>query len=338
MVVISKSIRMLGLALLLVVSSNAQAAYLYNLTQNSSEIDLQVTGTSLGGQLTVAEQNPGARTRYNGTIATDFYLGFGANSNISFPSGGTANAVNPTGGFFNTPLQYSPNIDGASGTAPANYGVNLSAPQQIVIPPFDIPNVGTVNLGTITSVDIRLALRGLQLNPTSSAWLPINPTTRQFDASLLSIQVASGAADVNGSVRLQQADILGHLAAVVAVNALVASVPDLGITVSSNLFQRTINVGFGTRIDMSGATLPNAPTTPGTVTYNPSTTASVLTIPVLSDFGDINLGIGTINLKFAGQLRGTANIPNIYHVPEPSSLALVTLASLACFKRRRQVA
>jgi hypothetical protein len=58
----------------------------------------------------------------------------------------------------------------------------------------------------------------------------------------------------------------------------------------------------------------------------------------MSDFGDINLGIGTINLKFAGQLRGTANIPDIYHVPEPSSLALVTLAGLAFFKRRRQVA
>jgi hypothetical protein len=54
---------MLGLALMVAVSSNAQADYLYNLTQNSSEIDLQVTGTSLGGQLTVAEQNPGARTR-----------------------------------------------------------------------------------------------------------------------------------------------------------------------------------------------------------------------------------------------------------------------------------
>lgn len=335
---VSRFIQVLTLVVLVCINTKVQAAYLYTLTQSSSEIDLQVTGTSLGGQLTVAEQNPGARTRYNGTVSTDFHLGFGANSNISFPSGGAANAVNPTGGFFNTPLQYSPNVNGAAGTAPANYGVNLSAPQQIVIPPFDIPNVGTVNLGTITSVDIRLALRDLQLNPTSSTWLPINQTTREFDASLLNIQVASGGADVNGSLRLQQPDILSHLAAVVAVNALVASVPDLGITVSSNLFARTINVGFGTRINMAGATLPNAPTTPGTVTYNPGTLASVLTIPVLSDFGDINLGIGTINLKFAGQLRGTANIPNVWHVPEPSSLALVAVAGLACFKRRRQVA
>ncbi len=333
----SRLIWALTLTGLVLGGQNARAEYLYNLTPTSSEIDLQVSGTSLGEQLTVSEQNPGARTRYSGTVAANFHQGYGANSNISFPGSGAANAVNPTG-LFNIPYQYAPNVNGGSGTGPANYGVNLSIPQEIVLPPIDIPNVGVINLGTITSVDFKVALRDLQLNPTTSAWLPINPGTREFDASLLDIHVANGSADINASVRLEQPDILSHLAAVVAINALVATVPDLGLTVTTNLFARTINVGYGGRINMAGATLDNAPTAPGTVTYNPITTASVLTVPVLSDFGDINLGIGTINLKFSGQMRGNANIPNIWHVPEPSSLALAILAGLGCFKRRRPMA
>ncbi|MBX3421706.1 MAG: PEP-CTERM sorting domain-containing protein [Pirellulaceae bacterium] len=319
----------------LVNGSVANAAYLYSLTQTASEIDLQVTGTSLGAQLTVSEQNPTARTRYNGTVATNFHLGVGANSAISFPDGGGANAVNPLG-LFNIPLQYSPNVGGDAGTAAANYGVNLSAPQQIVLPPFDVPNIGTLNLGTITAVDFKIALRELQLDPNSPTWMYIDPITRQFNASLLSIDIANGFADVNGSLRMVQPDILSHFAAVLAVNALVASVPDIGLTVTSNVLQRSINVGFGTRIDMSGVSMPNTPLAPGSVTYNPGTLASTLTIPVLADFGDINLGIGTINLKFAGQLRGTASIPNIYHIPEPSSLALAAVAGAGALVRRRR--
>lgn len=331
---------MLLAILALMVSAGSQqssASYVYTLTPAQSEIDLQVSGSAFGGALTVSEQNPNARTRYSGTVDANFHAGFGANSRISFPGTGTAVASNPTG-LFGIPFQYSPGIGGGSGTAPANYGVNLTAPANIVLPPIDIPNVGTINLGTLSQFAVRVALRETQLRVGSTAQIPIDPVTRQFDASQLSINLSQGFADINGSIRLTQANFASWLAAGAALVALQTSIPDLGLTVSSNIFQLYYDVGFGTRIDLSGAGLANNPATPGIVTYNPVTEASSLTIPINTGLGDIDFGLGSINLTLVGQLRGNATVPNIYHVPEPSALLLTSLSgTLGLLWRRRSL-
>jgi hypothetical protein len=315
--------------------TSVSAEYIYSLTSSQSELDLIATGNSLGGELVVTEQNANARTRYQGTIGANFHSGFGANSRISFPNTGSANAINPTG-LFNLPLQYNPNIGGGAGSAPANYGVNLVAPTNIVLPPLDIPDFGTIDLGTISQVTFRLALRDLQLGVSSSSRLPIDPISRQFDASLLAINVNQGFADVNGSLRLSQSSFTNFLAVGAALLALQASVPDLGLTIQTNFLSLSYDVGFGTRLDLAGTSVANQAETFGTVTYNELTEFSQLTIPVLADFGTLDFLLGTVNLKFQGQLRGSATIPNIFHVPEPSSLALVGLVSFTGLIRRRK--
>ncbi len=325
----------MSLAILILSSHFVTASYIYQLTQSQSEIDLQVSGTALGGGLTVSEQNPNARTRYSGNVETNFHAGFGANSRISFPGGGSANAINPTG-LFNLPFQYSPGINGGSGTAPANYGVNLTAPVDIVLPPITIPDFGTIDFGTISQVNFRVALRETQLSVSSTSQIPIDPVTREFDASLLSINVNQSFGDLNGSLRFSQSSFGNWLAVGAALVALQTALPDLGITTSASLLTLSYDVGFGTRIDLSGVSLANSPTASGIVTYNDITEASNLTIPINADFADIDFGLGTLSLKLSGQLRGNATIPNIYHVPEPSALLLVGIVSLGGLTHRRR--
>lgn len=326
----------LFLVLASIFNGTVRADYLYTLTTNQSDIDLIASGDALGGALVVSEQHPNATTRYQGTVGANFFDGFGANSRIAFTGAGSANAINPTGGIFNTPLQFSPGIGGGSGTAAANYGVNLTAPTNIVLPPIDIPDFGTINFGTISQINFRLALRELQLGVTSSAQLPIHPVSRQFDASLLSVNLNQGFADINGSLRLSQDNFTNFLAVGAALIAIQSTVPDLGLTVNTNLLSLSYDVGFGTRFDLSGTSIANNTSDFGTVTYDEVTEFSELSIPIAADLGELDFLLGSVNLAFEGQLRGTASIPNIYHIPEPSSLALVGLAGAAGFLRRRR--
>ncbi|MBX7165217.1 MAG: PEP-CTERM sorting domain-containing protein [Pirellulales bacterium] len=328
----------MGAALLLGLGSIAQASHVYTITQSQSQLNLTVAGTVLGGALNVTEQQANAITRYNGTIVADFPGGPGATGSISFPGGSAAAAVNPTG-LFSIPLQYSPNVNGGAGTAAANYGVNLNAPIGIALPPIDIPNVGTLNLGTLQSVNMALAVRNLVLDVDSTGALDIS-LAHTFDASGVSLSVNSGFTDLNGSLVFQQADLISHLAAVVALNALDLAFPDLNLTVSSNILQRTVSLGLGTRFDLTGAgalALPNTPATSGSVSYALPSGSSTLIIPVqatlpsLADLG-IPEDILDLDLSLSGQLRATAI------VPEPSTivLAISGAVGLVLLARRRK--
>lgn len=333
-------LRALAAALVLTsTTSPAWASYTYTITQNQSQLNLTVAGTAFGGALNVTEQHANAITRYNGTIEADFPAGPSAGGSISLPGGSAASAVNPTG-LFNIPLQFSPNVGGGSGTAAGNYGVNLNAPVGIVIPPIEIPDVATLDLGTLQSVNMGVAIRNLVLDLNSTAPMAIGPGGA-FDATGLDIGIDSGFADLNGALVFQQPDLISHLAAVVAINGLALAVPDLGITVSSNLLARTVSVGLGTRFDLSGlaaASLPNGASN-GSVSYVNPVTLSTLYIPVNIDLPDLAaLGIPesilTLDLNLSGQLVATA------FVPETSSIILATLGSLGMgslvYRKRRK--
>ncbi len=336
----------LALAAAALLAMPARAANTYNITQNQSQLNLTAGGSILGSTLTVTEQQANAITRYNGTLAVGFSndaLGPVPGSAINFPGGSAASAVNPTG-FLNIPLQYSPNVNGAAGTAAANYGVNINAPIGIEIPSFTIPIEGvdiTLSLGSLQSFNMSLAIRDLDLDVTGNG-TPIG-AGGVFDANATSISIATGFADLNGALVFDQANFVDTLAVAAALNLLAGAVPDLGLTVSTNLINSTVSLGIGTRIDLAtlgGVSLPNTAAADGTVSPGSLITQSTLVLPVeiaLPSLEEIGLPteILDLQLSLAGQLRATGFITE---VPEPSSLVLGALAAsgLAVVIRRRR--
>ncbi len=333
----------LALATATLFTAPAWAANTYNITQNQSQLNLTAGGSILGSTLTVTEQQANAITRYNGTLEVGFNGSPAPGGGINFPGGSAASAVNPTG-LFNIPLQYSPNVNGAAGTAAANYGVNINAPIGFQIPSFTVPIGGgeiTLSLGTLQSFNMALAIRDLDLDVTGNG-TPIG-AGGVFDANATSISIATGFADLNGALVFDQANFVDTLAVAAALNLLAGAVPDLGLTVSTNLFNSTVSLGIGTRIDLStlgGVSLPNTAAADGSVSFVNLATPSTLILPVEIALPSLEeLGLPTeildLQLSLAGQLRATGLITE---VPEPSSLVLGALAAsgLALVIRRRR--
>jgi hypothetical protein len=327
------------------VASQAEVVT-YNIVQNQSQISLTASGTAFGGQLTVTEQQANAITRYNTTIVADV-----TNGGPDFIGGGEAKAVNTTGSF-NIPLQYQPNVNGGAGSAPGQYGVNLTAPVAFDLPAFTIPPEiitqfpflpSTLDLGVLSSIVTKVALRDVVLDVTSSGRIPEVATV--FDANQTSIDIVSGFADVNIAARLTQPNIIQKIAIQALLQSLQSSIPTLGITVSSpSLFSLDIDLGFGFRTDLSLLpAVPNTALTDGTITgLDGPPGPSTLILPVAFSLDDAlasSLGsLATIldlnlTLDFAGSLRATAV------VPEASTFVMMGLAcsavGIALIRRRR---
>jgi hypothetical protein len=325
------------------LAAPALAANTYTITQNQSQLNLTAGGTILGNTLTVTEQQANATTKYNGTVQVGFNGSPAPSGAIDFPGGSAASAVNPTG-FLNIPLQFTPGVGGGAGTAAANYGVNIAAPIGIQIPSFTIPVNGTdvtLNVGTLQSFTMSMAVRDLDLDVTSG-FTGIGPGG-VFDANATSIGIVAGFADLNGSLVFDQSNIIDTLAVAAALNLLAGAAPNLGLTVSTNLLNSTVSLGIGTRIDLAslaGASLPNQATTDGTVSFVNLATPSTLVLPVDITLPSLEaLGLPPeildLQLSLAGQLRATGLIVD---VPEPSSVVLGAMAvsSLALVIRRRR--
>lgn len=304
-----------AVAVLITAPANA-ATTAYTITSSLSQLNLSVSGTAFGGSLTVTEQNPSAVTKYNGTLVADYNGVPRPGYNISFPGGSAAAAINPTG-LFKIPYQYQPKANGVSGSEPANYGVNLSTSVGIVVPPIDLGDF-VLDLGTLQSVDIKMAIRDLVLDVNSTSGTPIG-TGGTFAPSATTLGITSGYSDINGALVFKQTDLLSWGAAAVALNALVATVPELGLSVTTNILQLTVSLGIGTRldlVDLGGTSLANAATTDGTVSLSVPSMSSTLTLPVdialpgLEELG-IPPEILDLQLGLAGQLRGTGTVPVI---------------------------
>jgi hypothetical protein len=335
------------------ISARAEV-YTYTINQSQSQVNLTASGTIFGGALTVTEQQANAITRYNGTIGVDVTVG-----GPDFIGAGSANAVNPTGGFFNTPLQYSPNVNGAAGTAPANYGLNLTAPVNVVIPPINIPPEviaalpaplntlvpSTLNLGTLSSIVSKVAVRDVTLQVNSADRIP--RAGNNFDATQTLIDITGGFADLNIAARLTQPNFVQKAALQLLLGSVATAVPQIGLTITSpSLFSNDLDIGFGFRIDLSALpAVPNTTALQATITgLNGPPGSSTLTLPVQfaaaaslaellgPDLTPILGDLVNLNFDFTGRLVATAT------VPEASTFVLMGLAfsgaAIAVVRRR----
>jgi hypothetical protein len=313
----------LAALLLAVVARPARALTLdYTLTPTQSNVALVVDVDFLGGALTATEQFAGSlTTRYDGTMRAD-NIGTTA---IAFPSGGAALARNQLGPF-NIPRQISPAVGGTSGTAAGNYGVTLTAPVGIEVPPIEIPDFGTLNLGTLQSVDVDIALRNVVLDAVTAVHLPV--AGGAFDAAQVDLLV-TGNVDVNVAAVLRSPDLLSYLANLTVLSLLASSFPELGIGVTGNVFTRDISVGIGTRLALDAVAVPNQA---GAGSFTRVADDYVLVLPRFGELAPAVLpGVLDLRLGLDGQLRGVAP------VPEPATAALLALglAALAGGSARR---
>lgn len=221
-------------------------------SSQQSRLQLAVTASLAGAQLTSAPQfvpgglnGPGSlSTLYNATSGNGSRLAADVTQqSIQFLDSGSAIARNAVGSF-GTNLSIAPGLAGASGTAPASYGVSLSSPQNIAIPPIDLTPIGvplTLNLGTLSSIDAKMALRNVVVDVTSASPIPLSPCSavpsQSFDASALQVSLA-GTADVLIGATARPASFLDYVTAGVALTSLQAALASQGVNLS------VVNNGF----------------------------------------------------------------------------------------------
>lgn len=353
----------LALGLMLVAAESATATpltfTLFNpASNNQSRLDLVASAKLAGGELTSSAQlAPGGlngqgslTTLYNDTASTVSVLETDVSQQgIVFPGGSTAVALNSRGLISDLALR--PNVGGTSGTAPGNYGVKFSSPQDVVIPPIDIsalniPGLTTLNLGTLRSIDLNVAMRNTVID-LDSGYIPLLPNgtyPQTFDATALNVSI-SGTTDMLLSAFLVPAtagDFLATGAALIALQQALSG-QGIAITVQTVLFPTAgYNVGFGFSTPLNATSVINDEANPGTLEHiGPNLR---LTVPIKFDIVPDTLPapldtLLTAQLGLSGKLIGQTPFVAV-DVPEPSSvvlgaLGLGSLAMVAVRRRRR---
>jgi len=322
---------------------------------NASRINIMGTAQLSGTTLNEGPQyapggfngNGSESTLYNQTASntpSNMVTNLGLFS-IGFPGGGIANAAN-TVGLLGNNLALAPGVGGASGTAPGDYGEVFTSPQDIVIPPIDIsslniPGITSLNLGTLSAINLNVALRSFVLD-FNSGTLPLSGGgyPSHFDASQVNALV-SGTADMSLTATLKQDNLTDWLATGAALVALKSALAGQGvnITETGNLLGLSYQVGFGFSTPLPNTAAANNNAGLGTVDHVGSNLR--LTLPVNFNISAATLPaplntLITANFAMSGQLIGQTPFQV---VPEPSSiaLALTGLASvigLACRRSR----
>jgi hypothetical protein len=323
---------------------------------NQSKIGITATATLSGVALAEGPQvapgglngNGSEVTLYNqtGTNTPSNMVGNLGLNNITFPGGGMAQAANAAGLLGNN-LALAPGVGGASGTAPGDYGVIFTSPQSIVISPIDlsglgVPGLTTLNLGTLTAINLNVALRSfvLDLNSAPLALTPglgIYPS--HFDSTQVNIAVA-GTADMSLTATLKQDNLINFLATNVALGLLQSTLSAQGVVITlsnQNFIADTEQIGFGFTAPLPVTNAADADASQGTIDH--VGTNLRLTLPVKFDVQPaIPAGISALvaaNFTMTGTLIGQT--PFVV-VPEPSSiaLALVGLGSMMVLAWRRR--
>ncbi len=306
---------------------------------NQSRINIAATADLAGTMLTGNPQfAPGglngdgsASTLYNQTgsnTPSNIVANVHTNS-IVFPGGGTAMAANASG-FFGS-LGIAPGVGGTTGTAPADYGLIFTSAQNIVIPPIDvsslnIPGITTLNLGTLTGINLNVALRNFTLDANSGT-IPLSPNNTyptQFDASQVDL-VAAGTVDMSLTATLSQnslTDWLATGAALIALNSALSG-QGINITETGSLATLSYQVGIGYTTALPATNLPNTGAGPGTIDHVGGNLR--MTLPVNFDLQSALpsslSSLLTADFSMSGQLIGQTPYVTV-DVPEPSSVLL----------------
>ena len=346
----------LAVCLLVAGVSTAQATplnfTLFNVnSSNESRLDLLATADLAGGQLTSSAQFDPSFLNGDGSMST-LYNNTGNGSqlvtnvtqnSIQFPGGSTAIARTATGLLGN--LAIAPGLGGVSGTAPANYGVVFSSPQDIAIPPIDLAPFGVdlmLNLGTLTSIDAKVALRDVVVDIVGGS-IPLSPNgsyPQTFDASALDIGI-SGTADILLGATVKQAGFLDYLATGIALTALETALSGQGIDltiVNNGIGALSYTIGFGLSTALPTTFATNNAAGLGTLEHIGGNLR--LTVPVDFDVvpeTPVDM-LFSAQLGLSGQLVGQTPFV-IVEVPEPSSVVLGCLGAsvlgLVALRRRR---
>ncbi|HEY1602852.1 MAG TPA: PEP-CTERM sorting domain-containing protein [Pirellulales bacterium] len=324
-------------------------------TSNQSRINIAATATLNGTPLVEGPQfasgglngDGSASALYNQT-ATNTPSNMATNLglfSVGFPGGGEAQAANAVG-LLNNNLAIAPGVGGASGTAPADYGLVFTSPQSVVVPPIDVSALGisgltTLNLGTLTAINLNVALRNFAVDLNS----PILPMSgggtypAHFDSTQVNISV-SGTTDMSLTATLKQDNITDFIATGAALIALQQGLSGQGISITetANILGLSYQVGFGFSTTLPVTNAADGDASQGTVDHVGSNLR--LTLPVKFDITPSTLPapLNTLiaaDFSMSGQLIGQAPFQV---VPEPSSavLSLAGLMGAGIVARRRR--
>ncbi len=280
-------------------------------------------------------------TTYQDTSTTDSKVLVDMSHNwITFTGGSTA-VANNTARNNGTAYQLKPGIGGASGTAPGNYGLLIQAPQDVAVPPIDIgtliPGV-TLNLGTLTALNVTAAFRNVVLDVTSSGELALAPASlsypQTFDPTGLNV-IVSGTSDVLVSATFKQASATDTIVIAAALTALAPTLANSGIVLTNSytLFPSpTVSIGYATTTAIPATPLSNSAAVGNGIVEHIGANLR-LTTPVNVTLPLSNVPFVTGTVALSGQLIGQTPFVD---VPEPSTMVLAALAVGALVMRRRR--